>query len=241
MKRQMFIAHVFNTEYMEDFRNCIHEVCKKLDIIPNYADDIVVTGHILQDKIFHLINNAELCLFEISETQKPNTFIELGYSLGRKKPSVLVLKQGIIPPSDLAGIDRIEYSSYNNLKSNLLKYIPRIINKIIFVNPKYKTSNGFKALLFNHRIDHEGMMMGADIFKDHIPHVSRWTKELVSILNSQQSVKEKTDQIDKYLAKLEDSFKDPILIDMNKENRYWLARSYKIVEIYLDSVRRELN
>ena len=69
MKRKIFVAHVFSSEYIDDLRKIIYEVCSELILIPTYADDYLSSGHILKDKIFPQIDEAVICLFEISETQ----------------------------------------------------------------------------------------------------------------------------------------------------------------------------
>lgn len=143
MKRRMFVAHVFNPQYLDDFRRSIGNVCEKLSIVPIYADDKIVNGHILKDKIFPDIESADICLFEISESQKPNVFLELGFAHGRNRPSILIMKSGIIPPSDLAGYDRVEYTSFLNLENQLLKLLPtleirKVSNKITDKENKLK-------------------------------------------------------------------------------------------------------
>jgi len=248
---KMFVAHVFNQEYMDDFRRAVSEVCKQLNIVSVYADDKLINGHILQDKIYKQIEEADICLFEISETQKPNVFIELGYAQGKNKQTVLVMKNGVVPPSDLAGIDRIEYSSFLDLEEKLKKYIPTLelnsaekkdsgSKEFSIENPVYKTSNGFRNLLNDMSDDHEGLMIGIELFINHVPHVLRYTEKLVSVLNSEKSKTEKIEQINRYLDKLDKSFTNPLLIDKNKKIRYWLARSYIIVQQYLTSVKNNL-
>lgn len=126
MKKRMFVAHVFNPQYMDDFRRSLKNVCDKLGFEPVYADDKLVNGHILKDKIFPDIERADICIFEISEIQKPNVFIELGFAQGRNRPSVIIMRNGMIPPSDLAGYDRVEYTSFVNLEEQLSKLLPTL-------------------------------------------------------------------------------------------------------------------
>ena len=126
MKKKVFVAHVFNPQYMDDFRRSMKNVCDKLGFEPVYADDKLVNGHILKDKIFPDMERADFCVFEISEIQKPNVFIELGFAQGKDRPSVIIMRNGIIPPSDLAGYDRVEYTSFVNLEEQLYKLLPTL-------------------------------------------------------------------------------------------------------------------
>jgi len=88
-------------------------------VSPVYADDEVVDGHILMHKIFPIIDRCRFGLYEISETNRPNVFLELGYAKGRGKPCYLLLRQGEKPPSNLAGCDRVDYESYRHLTEKL--------------------------------------------------------------------------------------------------------------------------
>lgn len=122
-----FVAHVFDQESLDDLRNAIEAAFASTGLVPIYADKHLTDGHILTDKIFPDIESSLFGLFEISNQNKPNTFIELGYSKGKGKKCILIIKKGIEPPSDLAGFDRIIYSSYKDLVIKLKEYIPSIL------------------------------------------------------------------------------------------------------------------
>ena len=130
----VFVGHIFNQEYIDDFRDSLKNATKELGMGWNfiYADEYFIDGHILKDKIFNLIDNSNLCIFEITESTRPNVFIELGYAYGKGKKAILVSKDSAIIPSDLKGYERIIYSSYKQLTkklSNLLIKIEKGENK----------------------------------------------------------------------------------------------------------------
>ncbi len=115
--RFLFVGHVFDTASRDDLRAAVSEAAG--DWTPIYADERTVDGHILTEKIVPDLRRSSLCLFEISNLAKPNVFIELGIAKGLGKPSVLLVRSGTAVPSDLAGLDRVEYGSYQQLTSRL--------------------------------------------------------------------------------------------------------------------------
>jgi hypothetical protein len=73
-----------------------------------------------------MIDDALFCIFDISEVDKPNVFIELGYAYGKNKYVVLTSKSQQ-SPTDLAGFVTIFYDSFSELGDKLLQYMPDYI------------------------------------------------------------------------------------------------------------------
>lgn len=115
---------------MDDLRAAIEASFRKFKLSPVYADQRLIDGHILLDKIFPDIENTLFGLYEISNQTKPNVFIELGYAKGAGKRCILLVRQGVEPPSDLAGFDRIVYTSYKNLTERLKRFAPQLLNDV---------------------------------------------------------------------------------------------------------------
>jgi hypothetical protein len=132
MSNYVFVGHRFSKQYSDDFREKINEAISSYSkaLVPTYADDLLVTGHIFNDKIKPMIDESLLCIFDITEINKPNVFIEIGYAFGINKKVVLTSKKN--PPSDLAGFDILKYDSFHDLKVKLLNYLPLILNEVIF-------------------------------------------------------------------------------------------------------------
>jgi hypothetical protein len=118
-QRTVFVGHVFDTASIHDLRAAISRAATSTPWTVIYADEAITTGHILIDKIIPQIQQAEFCLFEISDHTRPNVFIELGIAKGLGKPCVLLVKIGHDLPSDLGGYDRLHYSSYKDLTAQL--------------------------------------------------------------------------------------------------------------------------
>jgi len=86
----VFIGHRFAPNYMDDFRDAINGGLAGIrGLRPLYADMSLCNGHILKTKIQPMIDGSFFCLFDITEQDKPNVFIELGYAFGRGKHVVL--------------------------------------------------------------------------------------------------------------------------------------------------------
>ena len=125
-ERTVFVGHIFDQASIDDLRAVIASSAKATQWKPMYADEKIVDGHILIDKIIPEIQLAEFCLFEISDRTRPNIFFELGIAKGMGKPCVLLIRSGIDVPSDLGGYDRLIYGSYKELERKLHK---------VFINP----------------------------------------------------------------------------------------------------------
>jgi hypothetical protein len=137
-----FVAHEFGRQETDDLRSAIEEAFKLLGLIPYYADIEVRQGHIL-DKIKDMIIHTQFGIYDISNTTKPNVFIELGLAMAAGKAFFIICKKGTTIPADLAGLDRIEYESYKQLTSALVSKVVNIIQKpqIEILLPKLKKKN----------------------------------------------------------------------------------------------------
>jgi hypothetical protein len=135
----VFVGHIFDQSSIDDLRAVISNATKSTDWKPVYADEKIVDGHILTDKIIPEIQLAEFCLFEISDRTRPNIFFELGIAKGMGKPCILLIKSGCEVPSDLGGYDRLIYASYKELERKLRK---------VFTNPPTINSTELERLAY---------------------------------------------------------------------------------------------
>ena len=75
------------------------------------ADDVPGTGESLLMKMHALIERAELIVVEISKPS-PNVYYEVGYAKALHKAILVICKKGTKIPTDLQGLERLEYKSY---------------------------------------------------------------------------------------------------------------------------------
>lgn len=96
-----------------------------------YADTKLETKHLL-DILRRYISQADFCFFDVS-TWNPNVALELGLADGINKEYYILLNRKLTKgvPSDIQGIQRIEYSSYSDTEYNsglgplITKYLVR--------------------------------------------------------------------------------------------------------------------
>jgi hypothetical protein len=114
-----FVAHEFSRENRDDLRRAIEEGLADSGLTPYYADGEVRQGHIFMDKILPKIRHTRFGIYDISNPQKPNVFLELGAAIAIGKPYFVICKTGTEVPADLGGLDRIEYESYSELAEQI--------------------------------------------------------------------------------------------------------------------------
>ena len=76
-------------------------------------------GDILTEKIVPKIRSTRFGIYDLSNPDKPNVFLELGVAIGMGKPYLIICERGTKLPSDVLGLDRIEYESYVDLTRQL--------------------------------------------------------------------------------------------------------------------------
>lgn len=132
MSLNCFVAHVFSRKLIDDLRPALASAFSA-DFGPvrlRFADEDVGTGHILK-KIQDEIDQASLCIFEMSEIAKPNVFLEFGYALAKEIPYLIVLENGKPLPADLQGYDHIQYDSFSDLTRKIRAQLPRLLSSAI--------------------------------------------------------------------------------------------------------------
>lgn len=120
-----FVAHEFSREKKDDLRKAIEEGLADSGLTPYYADADLRQGHIFVDKILPKIRHTRFGIYDISNPNKANVFLELGAAIAIGKPYFIVCWRGTEIPADLQGLDRIEYQSYSDLTDQLKAKIPK--------------------------------------------------------------------------------------------------------------------
>jgi hypothetical protein len=114
----IFVGHVFKQDQLDDLRQSLESALSETPFLALvYADTARFHGALFP-KIARLIDSAAFCVFDVTEPNT-NVFLELGYALGRGKLCVPIIRMGATVPSDIAGFERITYSSYKDLSSTL--------------------------------------------------------------------------------------------------------------------------
>ncbi len=121
---QIFVAMPFKPELQDIFDFGIKPAVEKSGYEYWKADEHPRNID-LMCKICESIQASEYALVDLTE-YNPNVYFELGlcYSLGRK---VLIIKrEGVDTPTDLRGMEHIQYKNASDLYGQLLKIMPKI-------------------------------------------------------------------------------------------------------------------
>ena len=119
--RTVFVGYPYSIP-MDDYRGVFERVGKEHDVVFVFADQELTNKHILE-KITTMMRAAAFSLFDITHWN-PNVALELGIAYGLNLDYYILFdptkeKKDVL--SDVRGIDRIQYESYNQLEGHLSK------------------------------------------------------------------------------------------------------------------------
>ncbi len=125
-----FVAHEFSEQDIIDLRRAIEEAFEGTGLKPYYADLEVRPSGIkkyILEKIKEMIRTTQFGIYDITNIERPNVFIELAFAMATDKPHYIICKRDkegkINIPADLQGLDRIEYTAYGELTELIKKLI----------------------------------------------------------------------------------------------------------------------
>lgn len=116
-KPRVFVAYPYSFS-KADYRKVFKDVGKAYGVQFTYADEKITSLQILE-KIEGMIEEAEFSLFDVT-TWNPNVALELGLARGKGSEYYILFdpekgnKSDV--PSDLGGIDRMQYTDYASLE-----------------------------------------------------------------------------------------------------------------------------
>lgn len=145
-KYDYFVAHHFTEQGNDDLREAIENAFKGKKLNPYYADNEVrESGTHILDKIIKKMKETKFGIFDVTDGN-PNVCLELGLAKGLGRTFFIICKKESINniPSDLKGLDRIDYGSHKELTKNLKKKIlPRVLE---IENPSKTTTEDDKSI-----------------------------------------------------------------------------------------------
>jgi predicted nucleotide-binding protein len=132
--RQIFVAYSYslygrnNDNY---YRHCFENLEKKFRVKFVSADEQITSQHILQ-KIVYQIKESDFGIYDIT-SWNPNVTLELGLALGMNERVFLVLNPNMSEitdvPSDIRGVDRLQYISFDSLEHELERLLMQTVLK----------------------------------------------------------------------------------------------------------------
>lgn len=120
-KLQVFVACPYMLFPLDDYKKVFGSIAKSFSVDFRFADEQITNQHVLT-KIVNHIRDADISLFDITGWN-PNVALELGIAVGLGRRYFILLNQKFDQskevPSDIKGIDRIQYSSNSELEARL--------------------------------------------------------------------------------------------------------------------------
>jgi hypothetical protein len=121
LRKQVFVAYSYKLYPKADYRKVYKELESKYDLTFIFADEKITNMHIMK-KIETFIRGSDFSIFDISGWN-PNVTLELGFAMPVGDQWYIAIDPAKTEtkevPSDLRGLDRIEYSSYTELSNKL--------------------------------------------------------------------------------------------------------------------------
>jgi hypothetical protein len=130
--RSVFVAYAYNIYDKRDYRGVFAQLEKSYSVKFIFADEKITNMHILQ-KIISYIRASDFSLFDISGWN-PNVTLELGVALALSNDWYICFNPKKTDlsdvPSDIKGIDRIQYASFSDLGEKLAALLEQRYPKV---------------------------------------------------------------------------------------------------------------
>lgn len=121
LSKQVFVAYAYNLYDKRDYRKVFASLENAYGVKFIFADEKITNMHILQ-KIISYIKASDFSLFDISGWN-PNVTLELGVAIAHSDNWYICFNPEKTPvddvPSDIKGMDRIQYKSFSELEEKL--------------------------------------------------------------------------------------------------------------------------
>ena len=117
----VFVACPYKIFPLEDYKRVFENIGKIYPVTFKFADEQITNQHILL-KISNYIRDHDISLFDITGWN-PNVALELGIAVGMGRKYFILMNMHIDNngevPSDIRGVDRIQYISNSELEAKL--------------------------------------------------------------------------------------------------------------------------
>jgi hypothetical protein len=131
-QRSIFVAYAYNLYDRRDYRKVFTSLEKAFGVRFIFADEKITNMHIMQ-KIISYIQASDFSIYDISGWN-PNVTLELGIGMMSEKDWYILLNPEKTPnqevPSDIKGIDRVQYTSFSDLEDKLAALLSQRYSKV---------------------------------------------------------------------------------------------------------------
>jgi hypothetical protein len=119
-RRQVFVGYAYRLYPKAEYRKIFKRAGEAYDVRFVFADEQMTNMHVMK-KIEGYIRSSDFSIFDISGWN-PNVTLELGYAMALGSEWYIAFNPSrteVEVPSDLKGLDRIQYSSFSELGRGL--------------------------------------------------------------------------------------------------------------------------
>jgi hypothetical protein len=145
-KMTVFVACPYMLFPIEDYKKVFETIAKGYHVTFKFADEQITSQHILT-KISNYIREHDISLFDITGWN-PNVALELGIAVGMGRKYFILLNTHIDvnkeAPSDIRGIERIQYTSNQELEAKMA-----ILIKQELPNNQDRSESAFESIKSN--------------------------------------------------------------------------------------------
>lgn len=120
---KVFIGMPFDDSYKDSYEYGIKLALESMGFIPYKANDEISNQDIMC-KVCHEMQMSKYLIFNISGLN-PNVMMELGFSYGLGKETIVVKDKSTKSISDIAGIEYIEYAHAGDLQGKIKNYFEK--------------------------------------------------------------------------------------------------------------------
>lgn len=125
MNKQVFVAYAYGLYDKRDYRKIFTKIEEDYQVRFIFADEKITNMQIMQ-KIISYIKSSDFSLFDIS-AWNPNVTLELGFAMATSSDWYICFNPDKTPqnevPSDIKGLDRLQYKSFSDLSDQLIALI----------------------------------------------------------------------------------------------------------------------
>ena len=124
----IFVACPYQLFPLDDYKKTYEQVGKAYGVTFQFADEQFTSKYVLE-KVADYIRSADISLFDITGWN-PNVALELGIAVGLNRKYFILLNTQIETkdaPSDIKGIDRLQYASLSELEAKLSLLVKQVL------------------------------------------------------------------------------------------------------------------
>jgi hypothetical protein len=123
----------FAETYLDEYEIGISEASRVHGYNCERLDQVAFTGDIVAEIKKRIVSSS--AVIALLNDLNPNVFLELGFALAHKIPTILVAREGVTLPFDVQGLRCLRYKSITSLRRDLTEEIGSLQLKGMLARP----------------------------------------------------------------------------------------------------------